>query len=526
MCECGCGQPVAWRGASFQRLVHGHVTAAMRLAAAARRKGKVMAQQQRVLISKKTRELFATERGHAIAKKRAESLRRWHASPEGRDANRLRGDHMRVFNATTEGRAARVAAGKKVSQWRREHPMEMARMAEKLRAWYVEAPGQEMLERRSALMREFYASEAGRAAAERVAAVLRRRNRLTQDEFQLKLQRAFKKLEPVDASLVPAYEDYVGYRETFTRDLEVRCKDCGATHLRSLINVINVPKCMTCDALISAPQREVAGYIRSLGFDVVDCARRVLSCGEVDVWVPSARFGIEFNGLYWHCDLNREDRRHVERKHADALSRGVRLFTIFEDEWRDRRPIVEGMIRHRLGLSTRVGARTLGLCELSMQERKAFFEHAHVDGDVRADVAFGLRDPEGRIIQALSLRTPFHSSLVSFSEVARSATLPGRCVVGGLSRLITRACFWAREAGKCGLLTYVDGRYGDGASYEASGFVRVRRTGPRFWWTDFRQRHDRFMFRAKDGITQSEVAAAAGMHMIWGAGNIVLERRF
>lgn len=66
-------------------------------------------------------------------------------------------------------------------------------------------------------------------------------------------------------------------------------------------------------------------------------------------------------------------------------------------------------------------------------------------------------------------------------------------------------------------------RVGDGSAYVKSGMNLVRQTKPRFWWTDFRVRYDRFKFRAKDDMTQVEVAKLAGVVKIWGAQNYVFE---
>ena len=102
---------------------------------------------------------------------------------------------------------------------------------------------------------------------------------------------------------------------------------------------------------------------------------------------------------------------------------------------------------------------------------------------------------------------------------------PDTSVPGALSRLSRHALAYAKAQGKRGLMTYVDRRIGSGKGYLAAGFKQVRTTSPRFWWTDFHDRFNRFAVRANkaSGLTQRQASEAAGVVEIWGCPNIVFE---
>ena len=52
---------------------------------------------------------------------------------------------------------------------------------------------------------------------------------------------------------------------------------------------------------------------------------------EIDIYIPALKIGIEYNGLYWHSELQKEKNYHFKKsKLADAL--GIRLINIYEDE--------------------------------------------------------------------------------------------------------------------------------------------------------------------------------------------------
>lgn len=304
--------------------------------------------------------------------------------------------------------------------------------------------------------------------------------------------------------------------------LTVTHLQCGTQQVRSLYS-LESGSCVKCDNMTSTGQREVEEFIRSLIPQIETSTRRVIPPQEIDIWVPSKNFGIEFNGLYWHSEKFLEKDYH-EKKSRAVREAGGDLLHIFEDEWREKRHIVESMIVSRLGLTQKSrGARSCRLESLSNDERRRFFDSAHIDGDVQAAISWGLYDGE-TLVAALSLREPFHGKWREWFEVARFATLPGRSIPGALGKLTAAAISHARSLGKAGLMTYVDTRLGLGKSYRTVGFQEIESTSPRFWWTDFRRRLNRFSVRANraGGKTEKEVAASHGVVKIWGCSNKVL----
>ena len=316
--------------------------------------------------------------------------------------------------------------------------------------------------------------------------------------------------------------DADGYSSRKGWGLTVTHLECGTQQVRSLYS-LESGACVKCDNMTSTGQKEIEEFVRSLVPEVETSTRRVISPQEIDVWVPSKNFGIEFNGLYWHSEKFLEKDYHDKKSRA-ARSVGAEIFHVFEDEWREKRHIIESMIASRLGhIQKSLGARSCRLAILSRDTRQEFFNQSHIDGDTQASIAWGLYDGEV-LVSALSLREPFHGKWKGWFEVARFATLPGRSIPGALGRLTAAARDHARSAGKSGLMTYVDTRLGLGKSYATVGYQEIETTAPRFWWTDFRRRFNRFSVRANkaDGLTERDNAAARGVVKIWGCSNKIL----
>jgi len=351
------------------------------------------------------------------------------------------------------------------------------------------------------------------AAATKIAAVYEHREagrRIKCDDLAARIAKYGDTFELVS--------DQADYRRRRVDRLTFRCRACGRTQQKSLAMLEETPVCFFCHPKESRGQLELFEFVKALVPDAVLSDRSVISPMELDVWVPSKKLGIEFDGLYWHSELFVED-DHQARKLTRANQVGITLFRVFEDEWRNRRGIIEGMLRHRLGLvDRRIGARECKIVELTPRARREFFEANHLDGDARARKAWGLMHGD-ELVAALSVRRPFHAVYAGFAEVSRFACRSGVSVSGALSRLARHV----RHEENVRLMTYVDGRIGNGHAYEAAGFIRISETPPRFWWTDFVSRIDRFAVRAdkEHGITQVQAAEAAGVVRIFGCPNAV-----
>jgi hypothetical protein len=313
------------------------------------------------------------------------------------------------------------------------------------------------------------------------------------------------------------------YRNKYQK-LRLRCKSCQSVQLKNMMMIEATPVCHVCHPKESKGQLEILDFVRSLDIDAISNDRSVISPLEIDVLVPSNRLAIEYNGLYWHSSARILDKNYHEKKRLAAVNAGYRFFGIYEDEWRDHRDIVEGMIRHRLGRCLEVyDARSLKIEEIDPTTSNHFFEKSHLEGFARCLVTFGLVDEKGKVYASMSLRKPFHASKSSRLEVARSAMLPGISIRGWIGKLTKQSLKYSKDKG---LMTYVDSRVGGGAGYTSSKTWKLEKenTGPRFWWTDFENRFNRFKYKAdkKNGLTQAEVALNAGVSEIWGCSNSLL----
>lgn len=327
--------------------------------------------------------------------------------------------------------------------------------------------------------------------------------------------------------LVTSLEEYVSRQQQY---LEFKCMICGTIQPKTLQTFERGSRCYKCFPVSKSNwELDVFSFVQSLCSDTVSGDRTILAPKELDIYVPSKLLGIECHGLYWHSDGSVKEsfnkRLHLE-KYNLALQNSVQLLQLFQDEWRDKRVICESLIRHRLGMSLkRIGARKLKIKMLDNKSRKQFFDMSHIAGDVASTNSWGLVDDNDVIIAALSVRKPRQvKKYPNTLEVARFCTAPFINVPGCLSRLMNEASLYARKIGVTRLMTYVDRRIGNGRGYEQCGFLRTGSTGVDYFYTDNFLRYDRFKFRARGELSESEVAMKANVSRIYGCGSHIYEK--
>lgn len=113
----------------------------------------------------------------------------------------------------------------------------------------------------------------------------------------------------------------------------------------------NCAKC-TSGEKASKAEKELALYVESLGLDIVRHGRKTLNGQELDIYVPSRKIAIEYNGIYWHTEKRgNKGRNYHHDKWLTCKNLGIQLIQIWEDDWNRNPKQIKRMLAHKLGLS-------------------------------------------------------------------------------------------------------------------------------------------------------------------------------
>jgi hypothetical protein len=311
-----------------------------------------------------------------------------------------------------------------------------------------------------------------------------------------------------------------------SKPAEFTCEN-GHKSYKLVSQVVSEGKgCKYCSSTISSFNLAIAKLITDLGFE---CEKEYKFSGtkSYDVYVPAKKLAIDYHGNIWHSTKYKRDTgSHLERlKLSEAL--GITYIQIFSDEWRDRNAQVIARIKHLLGLSRKVPARTCAVVEISKAEANSFLDKHHVQGGVSAgNLCLGLTDSTGTLVAVMVVGANVSSrSATDDLEMLRYATAV--CVVGGLSKLLARvrSLYNGRT-----LVTYGDRRMFSGASYTSVGFNLLALSKPDYRYitaSDDTRLHksnftkERIAHRfgiAIEGKTEFELAESLGYYRIYDAG--------
>lgn len=284
------------------------------------------------------------------------------------------------------------------------------------------------------------------------------------------------------------------------------------------------PQC-NFESIVSKAEQQVADYVELLGFDVETSNRKVLKGKELDIYIPSEKIAIEFNGLFWHTEAMGKDRDYHYNKWKDCRDQGIQLIQVWEDQWRDKRGIVESMLAHKLGASNvrRIAARKTEVIKVSTDVAQRFLEEHHIQGFVSGShyLALRPRGTEDDIVALMVLRKQGADMLL-----ARYATSVH--VLGGQSKLVKHA---ERSLKYENLVTFADLEVSDGSLYETTGFVQDSFIEPDYRYLYDGERRHKFGFRLKrfredpdllfeEGLSERELAELNGIERIWDTGKI------
>jgi DNA-directed RNA polymerase subunit RPC12/RpoP len=117
-----------------------------------------------------------------------------------------------------------------------------------------------------------------------------------------------------------------------------RCSHKWETIASSLVRPLKYSSCPVCSSKqVSKPEIALYKWVKKFFPDAVQSYRKVYSdCFErnfeIDIFIPSKNFGIEFNGLYYHSYPNKPKWYHYEKTKCCQRD-GIKLVHIYEDDW-------------------------------------------------------------------------------------------------------------------------------------------------------------------------------------------------
>lgn len=245
---------------------------------------------------------------------------------------------------------------------------------------------------------------------------------------------------------------------------------------------------------------------------------------ELDIFIPEINIGIEFDGLYWHCDEVAEEKLNLLQKTNYFNQRGIKVIHILEHEWNQRESQVKSFLKSKLGCNQeRIAARKCELVWSSSEEEilKAgkLITQTHIQKMPRNTKYVANCYYEGRLVGTACFG-PHHRGTEQW-VLTRYCTIEGVTVQG----LLSKVSKIASEELKQDIISWADRRFSEGEGYRKAGWIEEEVLPPDYMYFKglnviSKQSRQKKLIGTPTHMTESEHAKMDGLRRIWDCGKI------
>jgi hypothetical protein len=326
-----------------------------------------------------------------------------------------------------------------------------------------------------------------------------------------------------DKSVIGSDENHIGYLGN--SEHLFKC-DCGEnftirtdnyfTRKKGNIDIYTI--CNPIGDSQSIKEKELFEFIRSVyKEEIIQSYRDGL---EIDIYLPGLKLGFEFNGLYWHSELYKNKWYHLDKTNH-FKERNIRIIHIWEDDWINKRHILESQIKNLLNKSeVKIFARKCQVKEIKDSKiASRFLEGNHIQGGDYSKVKLGLYYNN----ELLSIMTFSKSEGRKKMEdggwnLSRFCNKLNTNVVGGASKLLH---FFIKNYDVKRVVSYADRDWSNGDLYSKLGFNLVSKNNPDYKYIVNEKRSHKSRYRKSNiGFSESKLE----LLKIWDCGKLKFEK--
>jgi very-short-patch-repair endonuclease len=308
------------------------------------------------------------------------------------------------------------------------------------------------------------------------------------------------------------------------------CCKCNKIFISDVSNG-RIPRCSYCyptNRIQSYLEKEISNFCKKYYPDLIENSRSIIPPLELDIYIPEKKLAIEFDGLYWHSEINgnKESGYHYNKTQL-CEEKGIQLIHIFEDEWLNKQDILESIIKSKLGIyDQKIYARKTEFKFVSQKDANQFLFDNHLQGEINGQ-HYGLYH-NNKLVSLITISKPRFNKKFDY-ELLRFCNKKNIQIIGGLSKLIKN--FKKLNSGS--IISYCDRRYSDGSGYLNSGFEQINKTIPRYYYIKNSRKYNRINFQKHkleeqleiydSNLTEWQNMQLNDYDRIWDCGNLVFQ---
>ncbi len=279
--------------------------------------------------------------------------------------------------------------------------------------------------------------------------------------------------------------------------------------------------------LTSKPELEIKEFLENESGYKWNKTRKILDNGlEIDMYCEELKLAVEYCGIFWHSEYKGKTRKYHYDKMIGCNEKGIRLITIFSDEWDYRKEQVKGFLKSIVSKNQKIiYARKCKFVELEKPFVMGFCENYHIQGRPTQYLkSFGLvynNELVGVIIYSRHHRQNVNKNVIILNRLCFK---DGYTVIGGSSKLFKNSlslldCEY--------IVTWSDNRWSMGKVYEKMGFKLDRDLPVDYSYINIKKSSSKRLSKQSmqkkkigcpDNMTEYEYTKSLGFSRIWDCG--------
>ena len=282
--------------------------------------------------------------------------------------------------------------------------------------------------------------------------------------------------------------------------------------MRRIVNGYDI--CTICNPVNSGQSQEekkIINWLKSLNVEILEKDR---SLGfELDVFIPSKNIAIEFNGLYWHSELYKNNDYHLNKSNI-CNENNIRLIHVWEDDWLYKTNIMKSIILNSIGLiENKIYARNCKLIKIESNRKDTFLDNNHIQGKCTSSINLGL-EYNGEIVSLMTFGRRSINNKNEF-ELIRFCNKINTIVIGSASKLFK---YFISNYDYDQIISFADTSHFNGNLYKNLGFDYIHKTKPNYWWVVDGLRHHRFTYNKKRLVKEGADESKTGVEIMYDRG--------
>lgn len=254
-------------------------------------------------------------------------------------------------------------------------------------------------------------------------------------------------------------------------------------------------KCPVCAGQLSEIEGELRDFVEmELDNSIIRNDKDLLGDRkELDILSKKYNIAIEMNGLFCHSEEEGKDKKYHLSKTEKCLDNGVRLFHIFEDEWRNKQDIWKSILRYNFGkIPNKLYARKCDVRVVDNFNTKMFLNDNHLQGYSNCSVSLGLYHDD-ELVSLLTFGKSRFDPNIEW-ELIRFVNKINTSVIGGFQKLYKH---FIKTHNPNSIVSYADKRYSIGNVYRGVGMEEIENDAVNYYYFNKREgiRYSRHQFQ-------------------------------